>query len=410
MVMKRLPRVDRGASLVGRWLAVACACVSLARTVEAAISIGLGGSGLLTFDTAATTNGWTTQSIGGEGDNGAIIDAATFDAQVAMLSASGINRALASTAILPPTQNNYARWNSAAANLQTRIGNNMFTVLMATLQNDTGVEVSALRVSCDVGGGGFIPEEVPGYRVYLSATGMPYSWQYIPELSTTVTGAFTATIQLGLPWAAGSLLYLFWADDNSAAGSDGYYTIDNVVIDLNGPIGVNIHSPTNGQAFAEGAPIPISASWLGWVTNVAFLDGVQLIGNDWTPPFMLSYTNALPGWHDLTVMAQGNYGNPATSGVVRISVQPRLDLTRISGTQVRISWSYPSNGCQLQVCTNLSGPSWQPVTETDEQTTGWHSVTVPLVPEARFFRLSDEMRLDVRRRELESSDRVFLAK
>src|SRR3954451_20384510 len=150
----------------------------------AAILIGPTGSGILTFDTLPAVGEWSTQSIGGEGDNAIILNASTFDAEAQKLSASQVNLALAATAAVPPLQNNYGRWNSSAYYLQTRIGNNEYTVLMATLQNFSGLDTRFLTVSCDVGGGAFIPEQVPGYRMYFSLTGSPGSWQNVPELST----------------------------------------------------------------------------------------------------------------------------------------------------------------------------------------------------------------------------------
>lgn len=305
-----------------------------------AISIGPGGSGWLTFDAAPVAADWTTQSIGGEGGNAIIFNEATFDAQVQLLAASDVNRALASTAVVPPAQNNYARWNSAGRYLQTRIGNNTFTALMATLQNDTGISLSFLTVSCDVGGGLFIPEEVPGYRVYFSLTGVPGTWENIPELTTTVTGAFTATLNLG-SWAPGSSLYLLWADDNSTAGSDGYYTIDNVEIFSRDIAGVAITQPANGRVFPLGVPVTITASphVPAVVTNVDFFADGILLGGDTTPPFGLVWTNATLGAHSLTAVAQDSTGVSVTSPPVAIVVQPNLP------PQVSFDYLAPGAAC-----------------------------------------------------------------
>src|SRR3954453_23407748 len=140
---------------------------------KAAILIGDTNSVVFTFDIQPVVSEWSTQSIDGEGGKETILDAITFDLEIEKLSASQVSLALASTLSVPPAQNNYARWNSVGHYLQTRIGNNRYTVLMATLQNASGLDSRFLTVSCDVGGGLFIPEEVPGYRVYFRLTGAP---------------------------------------------------------------------------------------------------------------------------------------------------------------------------------------------------------------------------------------------
>ena len=204
-------------------LLLVCAMLPL-DPARGALSITGGSPTWQTFPTVPLVADWSTAFV--DGYNGSVNTAAQLDAAVELLSAAGVNTALAVTQTRPPSQNNFARWNATNQNVQIRTGNISFTVLMATLQNDTGVNLSSLFVSYEFGGGVFITEQIPGWRTYFSLSGTPGSWQNIPALNTTVTGSYSAVIDLGY-WSAGSALYLLWADDNAFTGSDGYYTLDN---------------------------------------------------------------------------------------------------------------------------------------------------------------------------------------
>src|SRR5688572_4382495 len=105
------------------WVALALGTSWVAGTTVAQIVIGPQGSGILTFDAAPPVQEWATQSIGGDGGGGGIVTDSGLDEQVELVSATEITSRLAGTSILPPSQNNYARWNSAGGFLQTRIGN-----------------------------------------------------------------------------------------------------------------------------------------------------------------------------------------------------------------------------------------------------------------------------------------------
>jgi len=76
-----------------------------------------------------------------------------------------------------------------------------YVSLMATLQNNTGVNQSALTFSYDLtennSTAGAVPtvvvEEVPGHRVYFSLTGAAQSWQVVPKfLSIGTSGTRSA--------------------------------------------------------------------------------------------------------------------------------------------------------------------------------------------------------------------------
>jgi hypothetical protein len=206
----------------GLW---ALACAGWAMGASAQVPVGPQGNAALTFDAAPPVQEWSTQSFGGDNGGAGIVDAAALDAQVQLVSASTVNRALGTTFTLPPAQNNYARWNSAGKYLQSRIGNVEFTVTMLTLLNSAGTSWQTLEVSYDLGGGLFSQEQVPGFRVYFSLTGTPGSWQVVPALCSGSTGTVAGVISFSEfgAWFPGAALFLLWADDNGP-GSDGYYS------------------------------------------------------------------------------------------------------------------------------------------------------------------------------------------
>lgn len=220
---------------VRQWVVIALSLgwACLAIDAYSQIAVGPRGTSLLTFDAAPSLQEWATESFGGDGGGGGITSPSALDAQVSTVSVAMVGRVLASTATVPPSQNNYSRWNSAAKYLQSRIGNNEFTLLVATFANVSGTALQTLEISYLMGGGSFSTEQVPGFRVYFSFTGQAGSWTVIPGLSTGTTGEVSTVLSLADfgAWHPNTLLYLLWADDNGL-GSDGYYTIDNFRVSL----------------------------------------------------------------------------------------------------------------------------------------------------------------------------------
>ncbi len=221
-------------------LALTAACLSTC--VEAAISVGPGGSGTLTFGTLPAAGDWSTLVNGGAAAD--LADAAGLDGAAQTNVASAISTVLVTTATTAPAISpaNVARWNSSVLAVQTVATSVGYVSLMATLQNDTGANHSVLSLSYDLtenhatGGANAnaVVEEIPGHRVYFSLSGAAGSWQVIPEISSIgAAGTRVGTANLG-SWANGSLLYVLWADDNAAAdrnntnNEEGGYLIDNV--------------------------------------------------------------------------------------------------------------------------------------------------------------------------------------
>ena len=90
----------------------------------------------------------------------------------------------------------------------------------------------------------------------------------------------------------------------------------------NNPPTVAITSPTNNDSFSAPATIPILATAAdsdGAVTNVAFYDGVTLLGATTNTPFTVTAIFAA-GNHGLTAVATDNGGLSTTSAVVNILV------------------------------------------------------------------------------------------
>ncbi|MDB6035029.1 MAG: hypothetical protein JWM16_5367, partial [Verrucomicrobiales bacterium] len=185
----------------------------LATTGLAAISFGPTGTQILTFDAQPTVaDGWSTLGVG---NNAATFTSDTLmdAAVIANTVAATVSTALGSSTTLPPSKNAIARYNGAGHYLQSRPTAVDYTLLMATLQNDSINTLSSVTVSYTFGAlvasGLTIQEEVPGFRVFYSLTGEANSWTLIPELSGVGTsGNLSAVVNLASGWAPGAPLYL----------------------------------------------------------------------------------------------------------------------------------------------------------------------------------------------------------
>ena len=279
-------------------LLLSAALAWLAPGARAAISVTSSGAGPLTFNALPTVaDGWSTLTIGTAATT--YTTAAGLDGAVNTLNASSITTALGSSATLPPSQNGTARWNSAGLYLQTRPTGNDYLVLMATLQNNAGGDVSTITVSYnwDQKNSNPVSEDIPGHRAFYSLTGAPGTWVLIPEFSvfttTSTAQTLTATLHLGT-WVSGTSLYLLWADDNGPGSTtnpmEGAYTIDDLSITsvvLGGqppaitrqPAGTNVNeyqtatlsagasSATSYQWYKNGNAIPNANAAIYVVTN-----------------------------------------------------------------------------------------------------------------------------------------------
>lgn len=292
-------------------------------TAQAQISVGAGGSGILTFDAAPAATEWATATVAGNG--GTITDVAGLDAAVGGLTAGGITTVLPTSGTEPPSTSAAGfRYNTSNDNIQSRVTTVAATILKAVLQNDTGSDQTTITVSYTLGSGQLITEQIPGIRAYYSVSGNAGTWVNIPELSVDTPGTLTAVLNVG-NWVSGSQMFLLWADDNADPGTDGHYTIDNFQVTPGGTVTetVAITTPADGATFPQGAPITINAfaSMAGPIQSVSFFRNGVLIGTDTAAPYSIVYSNAPLGASQLTASATDNT-HTINSAIVNITVNP----------------------------------------------------------------------------------------
>lgn len=253
-------------------------CATLWR-VEGAALVGPGGTGVLTFNTPPDPSNWTSRTV--TGGSASISDATSLDAAVQLLSARDVTNALPATRTIPPSANALGRWNGVLQLLQSKLDGVSFTVIMATLQNKSGGDVQALNLRYELSSDTF-PEQVPGYRVYISLSGESNSWQVVPGLSTGMPGVLSDRVVFNGPWASNANLYVLFADDN-AASSDSYQTIDNFAVwpelpaDVVTAVGVNGTGTNDFSTYSEASAWRMRSYYQFFgsqtnITNAAMLD------------------------------------------------------------------------------------------------------------------------------------------
>ena len=197
---------------------------------SAALSIGASGSGMSHFGLRPSASEWATKSI--PGLDVSLVNPADLDhaVQTNATAASIITQLLDASGANPPGQNTLAAWTSGGtSNLWTRPTANAATLLMATLQNDTGGEKNVLQITYTLGQSGTTPpEQAPAHQVFYSLTGTLGTWINIPVLSGGAPGVRSASVNLAGAWSNGAALYVLWADDNATGGVDRGHSIDTV--------------------------------------------------------------------------------------------------------------------------------------------------------------------------------------
>lgn len=247
--------------------------VALACTAAAQLSVGPGGLPTQTFDTQPTSDQWSTRTIGAAAAD--IQNATQMDAAVQAVAASSINGSLLNVAGNPPGQNASASWSNDRFFIDTRPTGNAATLLMATLRNNVGSNVSQIIINFTRTLSATTPgEEIFGHSVYYSVGGAANSWQKITALSgLNTSGAATATLSLG-SWTPGSNLYLLFADDNGIPGTDAAVEIDNFSAVFPWPVITNQPVAQSGLpgstvTFTVGASGPnLSYQWRKDGTNI----------------------------------------------------------------------------------------------------------------------------------------------
>lgn len=182
------------------------------------------------FDSIPPVGSWASRAIGGSG--GDIDSLASLLAAVNQPanSAASFTTPLGSTTE-SGTSSGPARVNTTRRELEVAPTSNAATLILATLSNQTGSEVSVLRISYDLTKSATsVSEQVP-LEAFFSLTGIAGSWTRLAGLAGEVG---TATVQkqvdvtLSSPWANNTSVYVLWADDNANPGTDNIYRMDNV--------------------------------------------------------------------------------------------------------------------------------------------------------------------------------------
>jgi len=296
------------------------------------------------FGTVPAAADWSTLSIaGGTGGVNDSTNAFQVDTNIAALAASSITAGLTSAPVTPPAENAFAVW-STNGFLQTRPTFNRITVLLASLFNNTGSNVTAVHLSYLFTTNAPITETVPGQRAYFSFSGAANSWTAIASFSSASNGTLSTT--LSNDWNDGTPLYLLFADDNGPGTPDTACQIDNFSVRTSGGSpaapSVTILWPTNGQSFVRGVPLPVNVVAAGGVTNVLLYVDNIFAGADPVAPYSFALSNLTVGAHSLAAQ-----GSPASTSAV-------VNITILSNTPPTVTFTNPPDGTFYFVGTMLT--------------------------------------------------------
>jgi uncharacterized repeat protein (TIGR03803 family) len=122
---------------------------------------------------------------------------------------------------------------------------------------------------------------------------------------------------------------------------------------------------------------------------------VYKIAADGTLTTLISfnYDNGANPQREMVLGSDGNlYGTCYSGGsggggnIFRVILAPALSVKR-SNNSVILSWPSPSTGFQLESTPTLSGPSWIAILNVPSDDGTNKSVTLPVQPDQRYFRL-----------------------
>jgi RHS repeat-associated protein/uncharacterized delta-60 repeat protein len=105
---------------------------------------------------------------------------------------------------------------------------------------------------------------------------------------------------------------------------------------------VQITAPTEGTVYATNTPFTITANADtsdGAIAQVEFYANNNKIGEDWIPPYSISWFSASPGRYELTALALDTRGFTVRSGPVRVRIgtgsdQPIAEIANLTDGQV----------------------------------------------------------------------------
>lgn len=281
----------------------------VAESVRAA---SVGASGYTnSFATAPVAADWSTASR--TGGNPDIASLAQMDAAVQATAPGTIATALTSVATDPPPELANARHCSGGSQyVQTQPTGVACNYLMCTLVNGTGINAGGARISYDflkvgVAGG----EDLVGHVAYFRHA-THTSWTPIPAFTGGNNARLTADLSFG--WAAGSTVYILWADDNAAANPDNANQIDNFSAVTLPVVPLTITNQPQSQTVNVGA-------------TVTFTVGVSGSG----PAYQWQRNNGAGGsWVNLAGATAASY--TINNAQVSHSGQYRVVITNLAGT------------------------------------------------------------------------------
>ena len=343
---------------LNRLLLTLAALTALAVNASAAISIGVGGSATQDFATRPAATEWSTKNA----PTDVVATTTTLDARVNTNSASTITtQVLDLSPTNLPYQNALAAWSSGTNGtmigfLQTRPTGNGYTMLMATLQNNSGQLASDLTIAYTLAEQGTAnAEEVAGHRVYYSLTGATGTWT--PTSIDGTAGAKSVTVPLTGGWAAGATMYVLWVDDNGNAGTDRGYEIDDVIFTPTFsviPLSCTLTAPTSSQSMVAPATVNVNATAGGSVPPTS----VSIYTND-----VLFYTSPTsPATSQLTALPAGVYAIHAVAANATETAYSVTNTITVTNVPLTVTLTAPANS------TVLTQPANVPVTATSSGT------------------------------------------
>ncbi|HMJ64007.1 MAG TPA: hypothetical protein VK615_01560, partial [Candidatus Binatia bacterium] len=354
---------------VGKCLGIFLGLMCMNSALQAAISVGPGGAGPLTFDTVPPATNIATRVLNGVGST--YTDTSTLDAGVQAVNVADVTRQLPTSGTFPPsTFSGGFRINTTTNAIQSRPttdGTNAAQVLVAFLRNDSGAASTTLAISYTFNMFDAATGHLPGLYIYYSLSGQPNSWTPIGGLSGSETpGGVSANVTLTGTWAVGAPLYVLWADDNADGVTDPSYTIDDLffaagAVDPNVRIveqpasttvdegfGVTFRVLANGQA-------PLSYQWLRDGTEITGATGStytipRVFRSDNNAVFTVRVSNGVPS---------SQTSSPATLTVRNDNTPPRIECVYGTNDNLTLFVQYS------EIVTNATDPANYTVFPTD---------------------------------------------
>jgi len=276
------------------------ALMCLAANLQAQISVTASGSVPLTFDSIPPTNQFSMRNVAGGSGAPSPTDATTLGAAAVTNSARMIASALVSDGGNPPALNGNATWSSSGKYAHTRPTGNAFILLLATFRNDKGSPITSIDLGYKLTVAAPATEQVNGHLVYYSLSGDAGSWVPLPTISNqdndNVAGTYNKATTLDLtatPWAAGSNLYIMWADDNGSGSPDTSLAIDDLALSFPGQPPHFTSVPANTNVTQCGT-VSLSVQVIGSspITLQWYHDNVAISGNPTATSSTLTISNA----------------------------------------------------------------------------------------------------------------------